>query len=355
MSPGTEGCWLPDEIGRRLTNALAYTGRTESTILLEELEILDAELLQEEEAGAKAEAEMDRGLTMFTDGSRLDSGAAGYAVVWKNGQTWKGIKTHMGYNQEAYDAECAALVHALESASRNTTPERVTIFTDAQAAIRRMASEELGPGQQYALQARKHIATLRRARPGITIEIRWCPAHKGIAGNQTADEWAKVAAEKPDTHGGGTSILFRIYKPVQNYGEDQQRHQPSSVRESSYAAIPLALLALSPPTLLLQIATISRSLYQSHFPLQHLVICSTDPSLPSSHSSSLGFRPTLAVSRNVRIASVQRSSAKRSAIRNRSRPRFVCTLTSFQSTFCCRRHAVQTLNRCSSVCVAPGW
>jgi hypothetical protein len=34
--------------------------------------------------------------------------AAGYVVVWKNDQTWKGIKTHMGYNQEAYDAECAA-------------------------------------------------------------------------------------------------------------------------------------------------------------------------------------------------------------------------------------------------------
>ena len=83
------------------------------------------------------------------------------------------------------------------------TPERVTIFTDAQAAIRRMASDEPGPGQQYALQARRHIAALRRsvARPGVIIEIRWCPAHKGIAGNEKADEWAKIAAEEPDTHG----------------------------------------------------------------------------------------------------------------------------------------------------------
>jgi len=109
----------------------------------------------------------------------------------------------MGYNQEAYDAECAALARALESASRSqTTPERVTIFfTDAQAAIRRMASEEPGPGQQYALQAKKDISALRRARPGITIEIRWCPAHKGIAANEKADQWAKIAAEEPDTRG----------------------------------------------------------------------------------------------------------------------------------------------------------
>jgi len=183
----------PTGIGRRLKNALAYGGQTEGTVLLEDPETLDAELLQDEEEEAKAEAERARpGLTMFTDGSRLDNRATGYAVVWKRGLTWTGVKGHMGSNQEAYDAECAALAHALEEATRrNTTPERVTIFTDAQAAIRRMASDEPGPGQQYALQARKHIATLRKARPGIVIEIRWCPAHKGIAGNEKGDEWAR--------------------------------------------------------------------------------------------------------------------------------------------------------------------
>jgi len=107
----------------------------------------------------------------------------------------------MGYNQEAYEAECP-VARALESASRRrTTPERVSIFTDAQAAIRRMASEDLGPSQMYVLQARKHTAVLRRARPGITIEIRWCLAHKGVAGNEKADEWAKLATEEPDARG----------------------------------------------------------------------------------------------------------------------------------------------------------
>jgi len=33
------------------------------------------------------------------------------------------------------------------------------------------------------------------------IEIRWCPVRKGIAGNEKADEWAKMAAEEPDTRG----------------------------------------------------------------------------------------------------------------------------------------------------------
>jgi len=89
---------------------------------------------------------------MFTNGSRLDDGAAGYAEVWKNGQSWVGIKTHMGYNPDVYDAKCAALARALESASRmQTTLERVKIFMDAQAAIGRMTLEEPGPDQQHAI------------------------------------------------------------------------------------------------------------------------------------------------------------------------------------------------------------
>jgi hypothetical protein len=144
----------------------------ETIVLLEYPETFDADTIQEDEVAAKTEAERPRpGLNMFTDGPRLDSGATGYAVTWRNGQHWVGIKTHTGCNQEAHDAGCAALARALEvAARRQTTSERVTIFTDAQAAIRRMVSEEPGPGQMYANLARKHIATLRRARPDI-IEV----------------------------------------------------------------------------------------------------------------------------------------------------------------------------------------
>jgi len=136
----------PTEIGRRLKNALAYGGQTEITLLLEEPATLDAELLQEEEADAKAKAKKTRpGPTMFTDGYKLGGEVTGYSVVWKLGLTWAGAKAHMGRNQEAYDAECPALAHALElAAQRNATPEQVTIFSDAQAAIRRMASDEPG-------------------------------------------------------------------------------------------------------------------------------------------------------------------------------------------------------------------
>jgi len=59
----------------------------------------------------------------------------------------------------------------------------------------RHASEEPSRGQQYALKERKHIPALQRARPGIIIEIRWRPAHKGLEGNKKPDKWATAEAE----------------------------------------------------------------------------------------------------------------------------------------------------------------
>ena len=81
------------------------------------------------------------------------------------------------------------------------TADHRSLVIPKDAAIRRMASEEPGPGQKYALQARKHTAVLRKARPDIVIEIRWRPAHKGVPGNEEADKWAKLAAEEPDACG----------------------------------------------------------------------------------------------------------------------------------------------------------
>jgi hypothetical protein len=80
----------------------------------------------------------------------------------------------------------------LAALNHQTVPSRVTIFTFAQAAISWMVSEDPGPGQKYAILARQHIATLRRTRSDITIEIRWCVTHKGVTGNEKADKWAKL-------------------------------------------------------------------------------------------------------------------------------------------------------------------
>jgi len=77
-----------------------------------------------------------------------------------------------------------------------------------------MASDEPGPGQKYAIQARRHIVALRRARPGIAIEIWWCPAHKEIAGNEKANEWAMEEAGQPGSHGPLPRSLANLKREI---------------------------------------------------------------------------------------------------------------------------------------------
>jgi len=64
-----------------------------------------------------------------------------------------------------------------------------------------MTSDDPGPGQKYTLEARRHTAALRAKETNVKIEIRWCPSHQGIEGNDVADGWTKLAADEPDAHG----------------------------------------------------------------------------------------------------------------------------------------------------------
>ena len=83
-------------------------------------------------------------------------------------------------------------------------------------------------GQTYAIQARQAIAALRRQEPVVEIEIRWCPAYRGIPGNEVPDGWAKLAASEPDDHGfewlvrtDGTRLPARpISLAAQGVGEE---------------------------------------------------------------------------------------------------------------------------------------
>ena len=138
-------------------------------------------------------------------GSRTEGGATGYAITWKKGQTWKGHKVHMEWEQEAYDAECAAIARALETAAgRRNKLGNLSIFTDAQAAIWRMASHDPGPGQKYAIAVRRHIAELRRTEPDIKPEIRRRPTtaiSKGTKKPTSAPSWPPTG----QTHGGSGS------------------------------------------------------------------------------------------------------------------------------------------------------
>ncbi len=103
------------------------------------------------------------GLVMWTDGSRLDQGAAA-AVCWrgKSLDPWKEKGVFLGKNKEILDAELWAILTALDVALKETLNAKhasVTIFSDSQRALRVVGDPptvmgwKLGPGLVGGLQS----------------------------------------------------------------------------------------------------------------------------------------------------------------------------------------------------------
>jgi len=154
-------------------------------------------IIQEEEQALK-EAKLERdGLVLWTDGSGKEDEWVGCAVVWEEGGRWNKRRTHLGQQKEVFDVEMYAMSEAMKIADEKAEKEkftRVTVFTDSQATLRRIQSDEPGPGQVLVLRTMNWTDAL--ARKHIPVEYWWVPAHKGIEDNEEADQQATKAAYK---------------------------------------------------------------------------------------------------------------------------------------------------------------
>jgi ribonuclease HI len=99
-------------------------------------------------------------------------------------------------NKEVFDAELYTIQRALHSAQclldDGQVFTKMTIFSDAQAALRHLRNDDEGPGQ--LLTGSAFYAEDQLHCHGIDIEYWWIPSHIGISGNEAADAAAKRAA-----------------------------------------------------------------------------------------------------------------------------------------------------------------
>jgi len=170
----------------------------ERMIISTEKRRLKGEVIIQDEEQALVEAKLEReGLVLWTDGARKEDEWVGCAVVWKEEGRWKKRRIHLGRQKEAFDAEMYAMSEAMKVADEMAETKevtRVTVFTDSQATLRRIQSDEPGPGRVLALWTTNWVDAL--ARKNIQVEYRWVHAHKGIEGNEEADQQATKAAYK---------------------------------------------------------------------------------------------------------------------------------------------------------------
>jgi len=153
-------------------------------------------MIQEEEQALEEAKKVREGLVLWTDGSRKEDEWVGCAVVWKE-ERWNKRRVHLGRQKEAFDAEMYAMSEAVKIAEeicKEKEVRRVMIFTDSQATLRRIQSDEPGLGQVLALRTMNWESEL--TKKNIRAEYRWVPAHKGVKGNEEADSQATKAAYK---------------------------------------------------------------------------------------------------------------------------------------------------------------
>ena len=142
----------------------------------------------------------DHTIVIYTDGSKLDSGATGCGwVIFNIGNQQlfrieEGSR-NLGSRAEVFDAELHAVQEATSALLSITIP-RTTVFIciDNQAAVE--TREFNRHNHEYARRTLESATQLRLL--GWKTNTVWCPSHRGIVGNEHADTLAKRGTSLPD-------------------------------------------------------------------------------------------------------------------------------------------------------------
>jgi ribonuclease HI len=137
---------------------------------------------------------------IYTDaaGGGGGGGGIGAAAISIRPPTFD-IRVHLG--TENKNTIQIAEVYGLKLASAaakimtevSPTYKTIRIFTDSQGAIRALWKSQRRAGQTLIQEIISNTKSMEQ-RGGIKVEYHWVPAHKGIEGNEAADQSAKGAA-----------------------------------------------------------------------------------------------------------------------------------------------------------------
>ena len=135
-------------------------------------------------------------INAFTDGSRKNEQTGlGYVIYEKRRQILTGIARLPDY-ATVFQAEVTAIKRAAMALQGIEPPVRyVKIFVDSQAAIKALANPLIT--SRSVMEAVDSLNAL--ADRAIRVTIAWIPAHRGLFGNNTADDLAKEGAESDRT------------------------------------------------------------------------------------------------------------------------------------------------------------
>ncbi len=113
---------------------------------------------------------------LWCDGSKLDKGGTGVAVVWKiyGCQKWQKQKLYLGLNKEIFDAAMWGVSEAFKIAEKTTRqvqePWVINIFCDSQSIINKLRDCNVNAGQALKLQIYQKSQKLVERGHSISIK-----------------------------------------------------------------------------------------------------------------------------------------------------------------------------------------
>lgn len=136
---------------------------------------------------------------IYTDGAGRD-GKVGAAAIYtpRKGEKRKRRKMLGTVGERTvFEAELIGIRLALDIAKEIKYTDEVVICTDNQSAIKATTRQRGVPGQQLVELIQKEIKRLKQ-KQGIKILLVWTPGHRGLEGNEEADEEAGKAITEGD-------------------------------------------------------------------------------------------------------------------------------------------------------------
>ena len=162
---------------------------------------------------AIADMEQDHpDVKIFTDGSGMEGEIGASAVLYRNGRIKSSVRYKLGQQKHhtVYEGEAAGLLLGMKLMEREWGIRSAIFYVDNRAAILATQLTKPASGHHIFDTLHNYIGKILNENIDLQISIKWIPGHKGVAGNEKADELAKKAITE------GSSTHDRIPKQLQN-------------------------------------------------------------------------------------------------------------------------------------------
>ncbi|OTF78340.1 hypothetical protein BLA29_001461, partial [Euroglyphus maynei] len=138
---------------------------------------------------------MNDGLSIFTDGSKMNNHTGAACVITRNGQLISKHKWKLANHCSVYQAELTAIKESLKQ-SHQYDSNVIQIFSDSRSSLE--AINDRLNCHPIVVEINEEIDLLRTR--GKSIRLHWVKAHSNYRWNEVADELAKEATLEESTN-----------------------------------------------------------------------------------------------------------------------------------------------------------